>query len=620
MTIEDIAARLHATKTSTGYEALCPAHKDKRPSLSISSGNDGRILLKCHRGCDTKDVLAAAGLKMADLFPARDGDSQPRQPRKIVARYAYQDESGALLFEALRYDPKGFSQGHYEAGRWVPGIKSIRRVLYRLPEVCKAIKQGLPILIAEGEKDVATLVQRGFCATCNPMGAGKWEPEYAEVLRGADCIIIADKDGPKSNPPYAGQRHAETIADSLAQCARRVRVILLPEVQNAFKAGTKDATDYFDLGGTAEDLIALIDAAPDWVPGTKIAPTDNAESEVPWLDLLEDAAQIVKEDLPPVVELIEGLVTDQSKVVIASGAKSNKTWLTIDASLSIAHGVPFLGRDTLQRTVLYVNFELKGTSYKRRIQIVARAKGISIDHGTFIHLPLRGQVAGLPVSEIISRIIAIAQHVKAGVVVIDPVYKLNVEGDENSSRDQTVLYNQIDRVTTEAKCAVILNDHFSKGNQSEKDPLDAIRGSSAKGGDVDAAIILRRHDVEDCFRVDVIHRELAPVAPFVIGWNFPLMELRRDLDPENMKKAKAGRSQSFDPRELLGVIYDNTEGNPISISAWAHAAGMARQTLSDALPKMRVKGWVSTVGDGNNARQIITEKGREIAKEIGGRA
>jgi RecA-family ATPase len=63
-------------------------------------------------------------------------------------------------------------------------------------------------------------------------------------------------------------------------------------------------------------------------------------------------------------------------------------------------------------------------------------------------LALRGRIAGLKVSEIIERIIGLARELQAGLVVIDPIYKLN-QRDENSSRDQTALCNEIDRLTTE---------------------------------------------------------------------------------------------------------------------------------------------------------------------------
>ena len=51
------------------WMARCPAHQDKTPSLSIREVGDGLVLLKCFSECDTEDVLAAVGMKFADLFP-----------------------------------------------------------------------------------------------------------------------------------------------------------------------------------------------------------------------------------------------------------------------------------------------------------------------------------------------------------------------------------------------------------------------------------------------------------------------------------------------------------------------------------------------------------------------
>ena len=64
-------------KTSKGYQALCPAHKDKSPSLSIREGEDGRILLHCHAGCTAEAVVASIGLKLSDLYPATNTTRRP---------------------------------------------------------------------------------------------------------------------------------------------------------------------------------------------------------------------------------------------------------------------------------------------------------------------------------------------------------------------------------------------------------------------------------------------------------------------------------------------------------------------------------------------------------------
>ena len=341
-------------------------------------------------------------------------------------------------------------------------------------------------------------------------------------------------------------------------------------------------------------------------------PRASPIEEDSWFPAVQDAVDIMAEELPPTVEIVEGIIAEQSKLLIGSGSKSFKTWLTMDMALSIAHGVPFLGRATTRRPVLYVNLELKPATFKRRLQEIAKAKNITVEREWLRHLPLRGRMAGMTVDGLVTRIIRLARHFKAGVVIADPVYKMNVEGEENSSLDQTLFFNQLDRITTEGQCTLILNDHFSKGNQSEKDPLDAIRGSSAKGGDVDAGMVLRKHEVDGCFRVDLVHRELPPVDPFCIGWEFPLMRVRTDLCPEAMKKGKPGRRKGHDPIELLAAIMDTTADRPISISAWAKDAGIPRPTLIEYLPDMHGRGWITTVGEGNNARQHITEKGRKL--------
>jgi len=339
------------------------------------------------------------------------------------------------------------------------------------------------------------------------------------------------------------------------------------------------------------------------------APAALPPKEDAWKPLLTDAADIIFKEIPPVIEIVDGIICEQSKLVIGSGSKSYKTWLTIDLALSISHGVTALGRNTSRRKVMYVNLELKSDTFERRLQAVAKAKGLAIEPGWFLHLPLRGKLTLQLLQVTITRLIALCLERGITVIVLDPVAMLNTQGDENSSRDQIVLMNEIDRMTTEAVCTVILNDHFGKGNQSEKDPLDAIRGSSAKGGAIDAAMIIRKHDIDDAYRVDMIHRELPPIEPFVISWNYPLMELRPDLNPDDMKKVKGGRSKEYELSFLLEPIRNTSKESSITISAWSKILGIPRKTLSDYLAVMRKRDYIRTTGEGTSARQYITEIG-----------
>jgi len=50
-----------------GYAALCPAHEDRTPSLSVTY-RDEKVLLHCHAGCPVDAVLSALALDYTDLF------------------------------------------------------------------------------------------------------------------------------------------------------------------------------------------------------------------------------------------------------------------------------------------------------------------------------------------------------------------------------------------------------------------------------------------------------------------------------------------------------------------------------------------------------------------------
>jgi len=69
--VENLISRLHAKRSGKGWTAKCPAHDDREPSLSINEGADGRVLLRCHAGCDLDSICAALNIRATDLFPAK---------------------------------------------------------------------------------------------------------------------------------------------------------------------------------------------------------------------------------------------------------------------------------------------------------------------------------------------------------------------------------------------------------------------------------------------------------------------------------------------------------------------------------------------------------------------
>lgn len=278
------------------------------------------ILVKCFAGCDRLDIVHALGLEQKDLTcdpsddppwdggtvrkavptyekrktssgagappsPAR-GRPSPQQNGRMVSAptapppeegskkadhgkktlecsYAYTDENGAVLYEACRYryedGTKTFRQRRPDPdkpGQWKWDMQGLRLVLYRLPEVRKAISENRAIWIAEGEKDADNLAKIGLCGTSAPMGAGKWNKgDYTASLRGATCYILPDNDEP-------GWAHARDIAKSLDGVASHARILDLKRIWPEIPA-KNDVSDLIGHLGEAKAKEALITLARD---------------------------------------------------------------------------------------------------------------------------------------------------------------------------------------------------------------------------------------------------------------------------------------------------------------------------------------------------------------------
>jgi hypothetical protein len=105
--VREWIARSGHVSTSTGFKTLCPAHADVNPSLHISAGDhvDG-LVLKCHAGCETEDILEAWGIGWSDLFhgPSRGPTgSRPAAKKDLAdAEADFRNECYGRLLARLR--------------------------------------------------------------------------------------------------------------------------------------------------------------------------------------------------------------------------------------------------------------------------------------------------------------------------------------------------------------------------------------------------------------------------------------------------------------------------------------------------------------------------------------
>ena len=153
-------------------------------------------------------TLVGAGL----MGPAASLARSSRMPDYVSA-------DGELLYQAIRFEPKGFAQKRPD-GAWkgpVPGTS----VPYRLPELLQ--EDEAAVLIPGGEKDVDNLRALGFTATCNHGGEGKWWPELSQWFKGRRVFLLCDHDA-------AGEKHHAVVGAALNDIAADIRVVRFPEL------------------------------------------------------------------------------------------------------------------------------------------------------------------------------------------------------------------------------------------------------------------------------------------------------------------------------------------------------------------------------------------------------
>lgn len=298
--------------------------------------------------------------------------------------------------------------------------------------------------------------------------------------------------------------------------------------------------------------------------------SDHGLIQVKELPPIVDAFDFVDTEFEPVPELIRGLVHQGTKVVVGGGSKSFKTWVQLDAAISVAYGLPWMECETVAGKVLFVNLEIKAKFFQDRVRKIEQVRGIQKCPGRLDIWNLRGHSA--PYRIILPRIIARIKEVGYTLIVLDPIYKLYGTTDENSASEVAQLMNELERVCVETGAAVLFGAHYSKGNQAAKESIDRISGSGVFARDPDTIIPFTRHEDEGSFVVEPILRNLPPISPFVVTWNHPLMERNEELDPSKLKQA-GGRPKEHSAKDILDLL---SEGR-LTLEKWQGKASQIHQ-------------------------------------------
>lgn len=250
---------------------------------------------------------------------------------------------------------------------------------------------------------------------------------------------------------------------------------------------------------------------------------ESVSDDLPDPENMASAWDNLPQLAPP---LIEGVLRQGHKLLLAGPSKAGKSYALIELCCSIAEGRPWLGFSCAQGRVLYVNLELDRASCLHRFRDVYEALGYHPQHlGSIDVWNLRGR--SIPMDKLAPKLIRRAMKKNYIAIVIDPIYKV-ITGDENSADQMAKFCNQFDKVCTELGCAVIYCHHHSKGSQGGKRAMDRASGSGVFARDPDALLDLIELPVSEDLRKQEINNAVGQACGKHLEKMNKLNEVSRD--------------------------------------------------------------------------------------------
>ena len=325
--------------------------------------------------------------------------------------------------------------------------------------------------------------------------------ESDNMSLGKQKAILEQLELPIAAMVFSGGKSIHAIvkvdAYSYEEYRKRVDFIYSIAQKNGFKPDKKNRNP----SRLSRMPGVMRDGKPQFLMATNIGKENYKEWEE-WIASVNDDLPEPEEldalwdnmpDLAP--PLIEGILREGHKMLIAGPSKAGKSFALIQLCISIAEGKPWFGFDCTQGKVLYVNLELDRASCLHRFKDVYEAlEQQPTNIGNISIWNLRGK--SLPMDQLAPKLIRRAQKRNYKAIIIDPIYKV-ITGDENSADQMANFCNQFDKVCTELKCAVIYCHHHSKGSQTGKRSMDRASGSGVFARDPDALLDLLELELEN---------------------------------------------------------------------------------------------------------------------------
>jgi hypothetical protein len=455
----------------TSSTAQCPAHDDSHPSLSLRK-IDGSVLVCCHAGCPTEDVLAALALQTRDLYDDPKG-----------ATYRYDDGRIVHRTPNKRFWQSGNTNGH--------------AVLYRLDRLKTAVEDERLIYVVEGEKDVHAIEAAGGIATCAPMGAGCWDKVDPSPLYGGKITVVADKD-------TRGYAHARDVLASLDGMVPLIEVVVARE--------GKDAADHIAAGHDLNDLQPI-----DLDTVKEITDNEEETDEGPHRQLTLTPASSIH--VRPIHWLWHQRIAVGTLVLLGGREGLGKSTVAYGLVADVTRGRLPGAHFGHPRGVI-----IAATEDSWEHTIVPRLMAADADLDRVFRVDVT-TVAGVHTSLSLPRDLPAmkraVEQVDAAMILLDPLMsRLDSKLDSHKDADVRLALEPLTTLADRCRVAMLGIIHVNKSAQA--DPVNLLMGSRAFGAVARAVLFVMRDPDDDTQRLlgqpkNNLGRTDLPTLTFAIG-------------------------------------------------------------------------------------------------------
>lgn len=525
------------------YNACCPFHAERNPSFWFNTKNG---MWKCETGCGSGNATtflaklenietAAAWEKLCRMAgePAPEGKDKPRE--KLPLTLSEYSEGKRLPLTFLQQ----LGVGQREASGYIPAHVTIP--YYDTDGTCMAVKQRFhprnqqrfgwnkggtvilygawldinkdapALLLVEGESDAQSCWLHGLPALGVP-GATNYQAAWTQkYIHGRDVYIHVEPDA-------GGQKFREKTLQALYDSKHEGKVFTLS--CRDIDAGCKDPSDIHVKFGDqframmdpalkaarpidlAEECIKIHEAKP-------TAPEAKTVKPLPVYHASELYGKVLER--PPII--VQGMIP-AGLTVLAGAPKRGKSWLALMLALCVSAGTPFLGAQTTQGDVLYMDLESR--EYRVQDRLSKLIPGRAPEALQVVHTSDRLD------GDLVAQLEHWCAHdaERPVLIIIDTLGRVKggTRRGENAYESDTRIMGDLQKFALEHALAVVCIHHLKKDPGGNIDYFERISGSMGISGACDSVMVIQGKRGEEHSVLNVSGRDFE-AAELIVQFN-----------------------------------------------------------------------------------------------------